>query len=458
MKQCLLTVIFLSMVALGGLPAIGMADEDGNTSLAVIQKKLAEHFSFDLRILASGIIQEPTDSSQNPGNNFLQIPHYLADLEIRPDLRLNIDPLELSIKPRMRLDYSVWREGLRKGKAEWNADWLINEWLARWKVFQNLFLSYGRENLQWGPSFLFSPSNPFFQDNGRRNPYLEVPGMDFGRLVWIPESSWTFSFIANTDEGQNKTHGLDPFEKTFFPPNGLAPFERTYALKADYTGRENYGSVILSYREGSKISFGFFGGWTISDAVVLYGEGVITQGSDALYPRRDSSPLGASMQKFHKDDSTIKPIFLIGGSYTFAGSGTLYLEYTYNSPGYSESEADNYYSLRRRAAGVISSGGLVSALGQMTLGQTAVTGLRFLRKNYAMLQYTQTNIKNKIDLTLRWTQSLNDGSGQFTTVVSYSLGNHLELFSVGTVMAGGRNTEFGSILDYQWMIGLKYTL
>ena len=458
MKQCLLTVLFLSMVALGGLPGIGMADEDGNTSLAVIQKKLAEHFSFDLRILASGIIQEPTDSSQNPRNNFLQIPHYLADLEVRPDLRLNIDPIELSIKPRMRLDYSVWREGLRKGKAEWNVDWYINEWLARWKVRQNLFVSYGRENLQWGPSFLFSPSNPFFQDNGRRNPYVEVPGMDFGRLVWIPGSSWTLSFIANTNEGQNKTHGLDPFEKIFTPPNGLPPFERTYALKADYTGRENYGSVILSYKEGSKISLGFFGGWTISDAIVLYGEGVITQGSDALYPRGDSSPLGASMQQVHKGHSTIKPGLLIGGSYTFAGSGTLYLEYAYNSPGYSDSEAENYYSLRRRAAGAISLGGLISALGQKTLGQTAVTGLRFLRKNYAMLQYNQTNIINRMDLTLRWTQNLNDGSGQFTSVLSYSLGNHLELFSVGTVMAGGRNTEFGSILDYQWMIGLKYTL
>jgi len=457
-RDYFLTVVVLLMVSFGSWPERAMADDDDNTNFAAIQKKVAEHFSFDLRILASGVVQKPIDSSQNPGNNFLQIPRYLADLEIQPDLRLNIDPLELSIKPRMRLDYSDWREGVRKGNSEWNVDWYINEWLARWKVLQNLFVSYGRENLQWGPSFLFSPSNPFFLDNGRRNPYVEVPGMDFGRLVWIPESSWTLSFIANTDEGQNKTHGLDPFEKIFIPPNGLPPFEKTYTLKADYTGRENYGSVILSYKEGSKISLGFFGGWTISDAVVLYGEGVITQGSDALYPKQDSSPLGASMQEFHKNDSTIKPIFLIGGSYTFAGSGTLYLEYAYNSPGYSDCEADNYYSLRRRAAGAVSLGGLISALGEETLGQTVNTGLRFLRKNYAMLQYTQTNIRNKIDLTLRWTQNLNDGSGQFTTVVSYSLGNHLELFSVGTIDEGGRNTEFGSILRYQWMVGLKYTL
>jgi hypothetical protein len=444
MKKRLFTVIILLMATLGGWPERGMANEDKPT-LASLQKTLKEHFSFDFRILTYGIIQEPANSNQNPENNFLQIPHYLTDLEIRPYLRLNMDFLDLSVKPRMRLEYRVWEEGDRKGESQWDDDWYINEWLARLKVRDNLFLSYGRENLQWGPSFLFSPSNPFFQDNGRRNPYLEVPGMDFGRLVWIPESSWTLSFIANTDEGRNK-------------PNGPNPFKRTYALKIDYTGRENYVSSILSYREGSKISLGFFGGWTLSDAILLYAEGVMTQGSEALYPQRDDSPFGASMQKVHEDDSTMRPVLLIGGSYTFLASGTLTMEYAYYSPGYSDAEANRYYSLRRKAAEAIRLDGLVSALGQMTLGQTASTGLRFLRKNYAMVQYTQTNIKNKIDLTLRWTQNLDDGSGQFTGLITYYLGKHLELFSVGTVMAGGKDTEFGSILDYQWMIGLKYTL
>ena len=240
---------------------IGMAGEDSPASLTLFQEKLKEHFSLDLRILTYGIIQEPANSSQSAGINFLQIPHYLTDLEIRPDLRLNIDPIELSAKPRMRLEYSVWREGTRKGDSQWDDDWYINEWLVRLKVLPNLFISYGRENLQWGPSFLFSPSNPFFQDNGRRNPYLEVPGMDFGRVVWIPGSAWTISFIANTGEGRNKIIGPEPFE-------------RTYALKVDYTGRENYGSIILSYKENSQTLLGFFGGWTVSDAILIYGEGV----------------------------------------------------------------------------------------------------------------------------------------------------------------------------------------
>jgi hypothetical protein len=33
----------------------------------------------------------------------------------------------------------------------------------------------------------------------------------------------------------------------------------------------------------------------------------------------------------------------------------------------------------------------------------------------------------------------------------------MELFSVGTINGGGRNSEFGGILDYQLMMGIKYT-
>jgi hypothetical protein len=436
------------MAGLGWWPEIGMADESTNednpTTLSWIKKIVAEHFSSDLRILTYGTIQEPANSSQNPGNNFLQIPHYLADLEVRPDLRLNVDPLELSVKPRMKLEYSYWQEGDRTGESEWVDDWYVNEWLARLKLLQNLFISYGRENLQWGPSYLFSPSNPFFPDNGRQNPYLEVPGMDFGRVVWIPGGSWTISFIANTAEGRNKDIGPNPFAKT-------------YALKVDYTGRENYASAILSYKEGSKISLGFLGGWTVSDAILLYGEGVLRQGSEALYPEPDSSPLGASMQALQRDDHALKPVLLIGGSYTFGTNGTMTLEYTYYSPGYSTTEADTYYALRRTAANAIGLGGMISGLAQMTLGLTADTGLRFLRRNYAMIQYTQTNIKNKIDLSVRWTQNLDDRSGQFTGLVTYYLGKHLEVFTVDTVMEGRKDSEFGSLMDYQLMIGLKYT-
>jgi hypothetical protein len=429
----------------GGAPDI---PADG-TEEAPVQR-----FSLDFRVLTYGAIQGVAASTQNPSNNFLQIPRYVANLELRPDARLNLDPLDLSAKPRARLYYSAWQEGGRQGESQWDTDWFVNEWLARLKVRPDLFLSYGRENLQWGPSFLYSPSNPFFRDNGRRNPYLEVPGMDFARIVWIPESSWAMSFIVNTDEGLNRMTGPGRFlASTLAPP----AFEKTYSLKIDYTGRERYASIVLSRRADSENILGYFGGWTVSDAVLLYSEGSFTKGSQALYPVAGSSPLGAPLQPLYQNASSIYPVLLFGGSYTFEAGGTVTTEYTYYGPGYNNSEANQYYAVRGMAATAFSQGGSMAGPGQLVLGQTAVTGLQLLRRNYLMIQYIQNNTWNVLDLTFRWTQNLDDGSGQFTSVVAYSLGKHSELFSVGTVTAGGRNTEFRSLIDYQWMAGLKYT-
>lgn len=442
-------MIFLLISLCPWHPQIVAAEEAGKIILEQDEKtsdasKFKDYFSGDLRILTYGIIQEPSESSQNPGNNLLGIPHYMANLEIRPDLRFDSGFLELSAKPRVKLDYRRWEEGKLDGETDWNDEWYVNEWLVRLKAGEKLFVSYGRENLQWGPSFLYSPSNPFFSDNGRSNPYMEVPGMDFGRLVFIPHSLWTISFIVNTDEGRNTVLGQDPFEET-------------YAVKIDFTGRENYASLILSQKDSDE-TLGFFGGWTASDALLLYAEGSLTKGSRALYAQKDMSLLGASMQKIHQDDSDIKPVILAGASYTLENSGTLTLEYMYNGPGYSGEEADIYYDLRQDAAAAFNMGGMAELLGAYYLSQTGDPGLRFIRKNYAMLQYYQVNIKNKVDVTLRWTQNIDDGSGQFLGILSYALGNHWELFSSGIINSGDGDTEFGGILNYQAMFGLKFTL
>ena len=46
------------------------------------------------------------------------------------------------------------------------------------------------------------------------------------------------------------------------------------------------------------------------------------------------------------------------------------------------------------------------------------------------------------------TQNLDGGSCQFMTLVTYSQGKRLELFSVGTLVGGNKKAEFGSILNY----------
>jgi len=442
-KRLNVFMIFLMLAGMLWRPVPVLSAEGDSSGSSEIQK-LAQAFRFDLRVLSYGIIQQPSDSSQNPGNHFLQIPRYTGNMEFRPDLALKTDPLDLTVKPRLHLQYRRWEEGSREGTGDWENDLYVNEWLARWRARENLFVSYGRENLQWGPSFLFSPSNPFFLDNGRRNPYVEVRGMDFGRVIWIPDSAWTVSFIANTDEGRNDI-------------NLPGPFERAYALKMDYQGREGYGSIILTHRENSENSLGFYGGRTLSDAVLVYAEGAMIRHVYALYPRRDDSPFGASMERTHADDSAVQPMILLGSSYTFEEGGTFTGEYAYYGPGYGGAEADLYHALRRKAAEALAYGGPISGLGKQTLGQTVNTGLRLLRRNYVLLQYNRNNIKDCLDLTFRWTQNLDDRSSQLTALGSYILGNHIRLFTVGTVTEGRGDTEFGGLFDYQWMMGLEYT-
>jgi hypothetical protein len=406
-------------------------------------QEIEDGFDYTIKILSFGTSQDLAEGTQNPDNDFLELARYRYDLELRPDLNLNWRRLDLGAKPRVNLEWQQWKSGKRAGDEYWDDDWYLNEWIARVRIGETVFVSYGRENLQWGPSYLISPSNPFFRDNGRRNPIQEVPGMDFGRIVWLPNEWWTLSLIANTGEGRQE--------------NSFGDFEETYALKLDYNGQESYASLIVSHRSGDRGRLGSFAGWTATDALLLYAEGAASRGTNALYPEKTDSPLGAAMEAVDDESAAIEGTALVGGSYTLAVGPTLTLEYVYNNSGYSDSEADNYYELRRNAADTLGRPGTMAELGALTLSQTLDPGLNLLRRNYVMLQYIQTDVRDVLDITCRWTQNIDDGSGQFNSILQYYWGDHIQVFSVGTINSGGADTEFGSILDYQWMLGLEYT-
>jgi len=343
----------------------------------------------------------------------------------------------------MNLEWNVWEDGVRDGDTDWDDDWFVNEWLARIQVTESVFISYGRENLQWGPSSLFSPSNPFFRDNGRSNPKREVPGMDFFRLVWLPKMSWTISFIANVDEGRQ---GFPYYE-----------FDKTYALKLDFSGQESYASVILSHQESDRNRLGVFGGWTATDALLIYGEGTISRGSNALYPKKTDNPFGATMEEIDDKDTSLKGTILAGGSYTLEIGPTLTIEYVHNGPGYSDGEANAYYRLRQEASDAYYLADPIQGLSKLTLSQTADPKLRLLRRNYIMLQYHQNDIRDVLNLTFRWTHNIDDSSGQFISIVDFFAGDHTQIFFIGGVNSGSGDTEFGTILEHHCMIGVEYT-
>ena len=446
-----LFIVSLMLCTTGALPqraaALDLASNNAEKDVSEnnpFWNELSEGFDSSLRILTYGSYQDVADSTQNPGNDFLRLSTLVGDMEIRPDFYLQFRRLELSVKPRGYIQWVIRENGASEEESEWEDDWYVNEWRLRFGVTNSLFLSYGRENPQWGPSYLFSPSNPFFEDNGRMNTKTEVPGMDFAILVWAPSIRWSLSLIANTDEGR-----LD----TMF-----REFRKSYAVKIDYTGSEAYTGLVLSRNEKERDSIGAFGGWTATDALLLYADIGFSRGSDVLYPVEDDiSPFGVSMQAVDEECSRWKGTVMVGASYTFLAGPTILMEYLYNEEGFSDEEAKSYNQLKRNARAAFYEYGPPGGLSRMALGMTANPGMRFLRNNYAVLQYRQNDIRDVLNLSFSWIYNVDDKGGRLVSSLEYAAGDSIQIFSIGFLNTGSADAEFRTALDSSLMLGVEYT-
>jgi hypothetical protein len=352
-------------------------------------------FEYRLEGLAFGSDRGLVKDSPINHGNVLNIPETSFSGEARVDLGWNYDRIYFGIKPRV---YSGWQpRGLFpiNGREHSGTELYVQEWLLRYRLSDAISASYGRQNLQWGPSFLTSPSNPFFQNNGQSNPYLEVPGLDYAQATWVLSSTWSGQLIANVGEGR-----LD------LPK----PFHNTYAAKVDFLGVGRFGSLIVSQREDGPTTLGGYFGYTINDGLLAHAEGSV-----------NGDGVGQ---------------LLVGGSYTFSDGSTVALEYFYNGYG-------------------CTSLALESCIKQTSVEESRNT---LLGSNYVFAQYFKNEFFiPSLDFVIRGTADTDDGSGVVTSIANYDLSKHAELFAVWDLYSGGPNDYFGSILHYSIMGGLRVT-
>ncbi|HTF99010.1 MAG TPA: hypothetical protein VK654_00310, partial [Nitrospirota bacterium] len=228
-------------------------------------------------------------------------------------------------------------------------------------------------------------------------------------------------------------------------------------FKADLLGGNYLVSAIGYYRPHDRFRFGSFGQWTASDALVLYYDGIVTKGSDALYPVQDqANPFGGSLQKRYDDSSRLLTTLTAGGSYTFLSGSTLSMEYLYNGPGYNDAEAAQYYRLRSIAHDHFFDKSSLAGLSQMTLNETLNNGLPFLRRHYLMAQYQVREIRNVLDIIVRYVHSLDEDAGQASTILEWQLTKRMSFFNINMVAVDhGKETEFNSVLRESYMAGVE---
>jgi hypothetical protein len=420
----------------------------GHSKFDAFIDELFEGFRYEFRLLPTETTNNISDSPANP-QNILEIPAYIIGLEVRPDFYLNYRKLRLSFQPRNTFTWQKWNDGIKAGEDDFDVDLFINYWLAGLQMTDSLWLSYGRENLQWGPSYYVSPSNPFFGDNGLANPKREVPGQDFARAVWVPTSGFSASLIANTNEGEAEY---------------LGDFERVYGLKLDLTGYRKYLSLIGSYREDDRARLGGYAGWTALDGLLIYFEGQVSQGTDALYPVEsdETLPTGEQiivLEETQKNSDSLEAELLWGVSYTFEVGPTVTLEYFLNTPGYDDNDVDLIFELADQVDRALALPPILQNLAGIDLDLSRATNVRLrrLRKNYLICQYQHPNIRNVLSIAVRYAYNLDDNGSQLNPIIQYDLNDNTQLFGVGTQNFGDKEDEFRLFVDYSYFIGLQYT-
>jgi len=397
-------------------------------------------FSYNIRALVSADAQYPSHSTQNPDNGFLQIYRYSGQFDLRPDFFWEQSSLSAVFKPRLTASYQWWEDGITKGRTDSPSRAFVNEWRAQAKPAETLFLSFGKEKLLWGPSFLASPSNILFRDTEKLNPKSEVEGKYLAKALIVPNNTLTVSVISQTSKDENELGQT------------LKPLR---VLKADVL-RSNYQvSVIGFHRQDDRYRFGSYGQWTASDALLLYYDGIVAKGTDALYAVDDpTSPLGGSFVRKYNDSSRLFTTATAGGAYTFLSGSTLSMEFLYNDPGYDDAEAASYYALRQRAHDTFSTLPLMG-LSSLTLAESLNTGSPFLRRYYLMGQYSVREIKNVLDVMLRYVYSLEEHAGQASTIIEWQVSDRVQFFNLNTAALGKENTEFKSLVSKSFIVGIE---
>ncbi len=413
--------------------------DDAVCPYKTLLEKLDQGFELNVKASALGEINGIATSNQNPQNRFAKLSDNGMVFTLKPDMSLAYENWLLTAKPRFSFEQTEYTiDGNTKNASDKNVK--IIEFQVRRQLSESLFASYGWENLQWGPSFLYSPSNPFFNDNGKKNPVKDLEGKGFLKLIFVHDFSWSASLIYNTDKGA--------FDES--------DFKKTYALKIDYSGDESYAGLILSHKDNQKIKLGAFGGTTLTDAVIIYGEAAIQQGSCALFPVAVQGPLAWEMNAVREDDHTLYTTLLAGIGYTFESGDSMTFEYLYYGQGYDSRQASDFYQLKNDAADFYCSQTALSGYGTLLLGKSAQNQLDFLRQNYFMVQYTNDDIIDDVDLISRVTFCLDDGSSRLYSSVSCDLNDHMELKLAGMMNTGGADASFGTFLDYQVQLAVEY--
>lgn len=277
------------------LAAQGRAQTSDEPAAGEPDQEPPARWSLGLRLVSWGTARDPGNS---PLAAFESLTGSRREVrsELRADAALDLGELHLGARPRLALAGREWAQRPAGDDEETVGEAYLNAGEIVWDAHERLQVSLERSAPDWGPSAIFSASNPLGRRNARLNPKEELPGADFVTARWFPEDAWTVSLLATIGAGRT----------------GGAQFQRGAVLKIDAAGGEAFASLVLSRAEDGPTRVGAYLTGSPTAGLLLYAE--------ASAGQRDAEAIA-------------------GLTYTLDAGPTLAAEYFFNESGSPDGDA-----------------------------------------------------------------------------------------------------------------------
>jgi hypothetical protein len=384
------------------------------------------------------------DDPRNPDNLVVRQPHDGLVSDLRPNLKVVSNSLQLIARPRITytIDRAEIGDDLEPYRAHSDTGW--SEAFAQWTLSEAVTLAYGKQSYQWGAAESLSPSNRMFHETVQaRNELYDVRGKNVARVNLSLGKRLSAVLMSETEE--------DPDAPVFraeeeFQTTSLAKLEVNWNNGADYFG------VVGGAREHGAPWVGEYVSWTLPfwDAVAVYADASHQRGSDAWYPVQ-TGPV-VTFDQARKDEDKVETIAVGGAKYDFENGNTIRVEYVLNEPGWTKDERQlsnhAFYSLAPEQL----------AVREQNLPRALNPGLELPGRRYAFLSLRLPSVFSIQDLTAyaRALQALSDRTTSAYGSVEYAVGDAGAVLLSAAATNGEKAGELRGLTSPSYLAGYKH--
>lgn len=393
-----------------------------------------------LGVTGIGSWHEATPTYLNPGNTIVKVPVKSGILEIKPDAKIAGENWSFRVRPRLRGNLDrVETVSQQQNDSAVLLRW--NEASISGSVSDNLGVSHGLQNYQWGPAEALAPSNLIFRETLQQKDLLyDTLGKHITRINYTPVQNVSEVFLFEwSDNSEPAFYAEDRFHKKALLKSEIG-----------WNGYANYAGLVLGWQDQAEDWLGEYLNLEVASGFTFYIDASQKRGSSVWRPKLN--PLGITvLDQTQKNSSDLFLNSVVGLRYAFEGGSDLRGEWIYQQEGYRDGE---WKSLNSAFA---SNSTFQLALSAQNFSRYYGNGIPFVSRNLGYFSFRVPDFLSWKDFSfyIRSVISARDYSNaEYLSLEKSVLDHGTVLFS--TACAGGaKDSELRGVVGKSINIGYR---